>query len=270
MTSEGKNVLFVLSGGGMPGLDLHAGIWRALETAGIFATEISGTSAGAIVGAANAVGWHAPGFEDYLRQHGDGDVRHERPFWKLRAPFLESIHDSDRIQVILEAVLPPLWNKVAKPFHAWACKQRNGERVNVARPELAEMPSDAVLASMSISGIFPAVTLLDGENYVDGGMRFNLPLLSNWQDYDEVWLLIGKTRPQDYKGRGIISNLIRNLDILALDQIQDVLEETAGDPRVHVVWPDIKCETSMLHFNHDLIDAAYWHTLDQLAKENRI
>jgi len=270
MTDSPKNTLFVLSGGGMPGLDIHAGIWRALERAGIFATAISGTSAGAIVGAANAVGWRAAGFEEYLRQHDDGDVRHERAFWKLRAPFLDSIHDSDRIRVILEAILPPSWAKFAKPFSAWACKQRDGERINVARPELAEMPADAVLASMSISGIFPAVKLLDGENYIDGGIRFNLPLLSNWHDFDEVWLLIGKTRPQDYAGRGIISNLIRNIDILALDQIKDVLEETAGNPKVHVIWPELPCKTSALRFNHDLIDAAYVYTLRQLISEGRM
>lgn len=270
MTTAAKNTLFVLSGGGMPGLDIHAGIWRALESAGIFATAISGTSAGAIVGAANAAGWSAAGFEAYLRQHDDGDVRHERAFWKLRAPFLDSIHDSDRIRVILEAILPHRWDKLIKPFSAWACKQRDGERINVAQPELAEMPADAVLASMSISGIFPAVRLLDGENYIDGGVRFNLPLLSNWQDYDEVWLLIGKIRPQDYVGRGIISNLIRNLDILAMDQILDVLDETAGNPKVHVIWPDLRCKTGALRFDHDLIDSAYLFAVNQLIAEGKM
>jgi predicted acylesterase/phospholipase RssA len=254
----------------MPGLDLHAGIWTALEKAGIFATEISGTSAGAIVGAANACGWHAAGFEEYLRQHKDSDVRHEHLFWKARAPFLESIHDSDRIRIILDGIIPPAWGKIAKPFHAWACRQRNGERINVARPELATTPAEAVLASMSISGIFPSICLLDGERYVDGGLRFNLPLLSNWRDFDEVWLLIGQTRPQDYSGRGIISNLIRNINILSLDQIQDVLEETSGSPKVNVIWPDVPSKASMLHFDHNLIEAAFWWTMEHLQKAGRL
>jgi predicted acylesterase/phospholipase RssA len=279
MIEPGKRkVLFVLSGGGMPGLDIHAGIWAALEASGIFATDLSGTSAGAIVGAANAIGWKAAGFGEYLRQHDDSDVRHGRSLWQVRAPWLESIHDNDRIRIILETVMPPQWIKVTKPFSAWACRKRTGSRVNVARPELAETPADAVLASMAISGIFPSVRLLDGEDYVDGGMRFNLPLLSNWRDYDEVWLLIGKTRPQDYEGTGIVSNLIRNLDILQLDQIQDVLDETGSilggacgnaGPRVRVIWPELPCKTSMLRFNHDLIDAAYVYTLRQLNKERR-
>ena len=120
---------------------------------------------------------------------------------------------------------------------------------------------------MSISGIFPAVRLLDGERYVDGGMRFNLPLLSNWKDFDDVWLLIGHTKPEDYVGNDIVSNLIRNVNILRLDQIQDVLDETKGAPNVHVIWPDVSSAASMLHFDHSLIGESYRATITQLQKE---
>ena len=187
----------------MPGLDIHAGIWRALEEAGIVATEVAGTSAGAIVGAANACGWSAAAFEEYLRAHDDASVRHARPCWPVRIPWVESVFENDLILCMLEGALPPVWTKLVKPFSAWACVERNGAIVNVARPELTGSPAEAVHASMSLPGIFPSVTLGDGERYVDGGMRFNLPLLSNWREFDEVWLLIGHTKPEDYKGTGI-------------------------------------------------------------------
>lgn len=34
-----QTTLYVRSGGGLPGLDIHAGIWLALESAGIRATH---------------------------------------------------------------------------------------------------------------------------------------------------------------------------------------------------------------------------------------
>ncbi|MEI6165996.1 MAG: patatin-like phospholipase family protein [bacterium] len=267
MSYQAKKVLFVMSGGGMPGLDIHAGIWLALEDMGIQATEISGTSAGAIVGSMNACGWSAAAGVEYLQFHKDDDVRHERPFWKLRFPWLESIHDNDRIMCVLNGFLPTSWNMIRKPFSAWACNKRTGEKVNVARPELANSPAMAVLASMSICGLFPSVPLLDGEDYIDGGYRFNLPLPSNWHDFDEVYLLIGKPRPHDYKGTGIISNMIRNANLLMLDQIADVLDETMGDPKVKVIWPIMGGENSMLRFDHRLIEQAYDWTVKHMNKE---
>lgn len=267
MNDETKKVLFVLSGGGMPGLDIHAGIWLALEDMGIHATEISGTSAGAIVGSMNACGWSAAGAVEYLQCHSDDDVRHERPFWKLRFPWLNSIHENDRIITCLDGFLPLSWAGMRKPFSAWACNKQTGEKMNVARIELAARPTDAVLASMSICGFFPPVPLLDGNQYIDGGMRFNLPLLSNWRDFDEVYLLVGKPRPRDYHGDDILSNLIRNINILMLDQIADVLDETRGDPRVKVIWPVMGGEGSMLRFDHSLIEKAHEYTVKHMNKE---
>lgn len=253
----------------MPGLDIHAGIWLALSEMGIYATEISGTSAGAIAGAANAAGWGAKSFASHLREYSDDYLRHERPLWKLRLPWIESIQDNDRIRCALEGMLPASFGQFIKPFHAWACRRRTGDCVNVARPELAATPSDAVLASMSICGMFPAVGLLDGEDYIDGGVRFNLPLLANWRDYDAVYLLIAKPRAQDYQGRGVISNLVRNLNLLMLDQIVDVLDQTRGAPNVHVVWPEIPGSGSMLRFDHDLIDVSRAAALRQLQTMKR-
>ena len=51
------NIGLVLSGGGMRGA-AHIGVIKALEEAEIFPTHISGTSAGAIVGALYAYGYN--------------------------------------------------------------------------------------------------------------------------------------------------------------------------------------------------------------------
>ena len=250
----------------MPGIDIHIGVWRALDDCGIQATHISGTSAGAIVGAFNAAGWASESAEALIRSYTSDMFRHERPLWKLRLPWLESIHDNDRIRATLAARLPAEWAAMRKPCHFWATRKRNGDKINVARPELAHGPVEAVLASMSICGLFPAVKLNDGEDYVDGGVRFNLPMIPP-DDFDQVYLIIAKPRPQEYRGRGVVSNLIRNINLAMLDQVWDVLEQTAQNPKVRVIWPDIGGETSMLQFDHDLISRTYVHVSRQINEE---
>lgn len=266
MSTEQHKTLFVRSGGGMPGLDIHAGIWRALWDAGIRSTDNSGTSAGAITAAYDSAGWTACQFEELIRSTSDSDVRAPHFGWQVRLPWLESIHDSARIRALLASTLPSTWDAFAKPIATWAVRLRDGAVVDTAVAPNA--PCDAVLASASIAGLFPAVTLADGEAYVDGGLRANLPLPANWRNYDRVFLLIASPKPQDYPHRrGIVTNLIRNMDILRLDQIQDALDAVAADPRVTVIRPNCGSGRGMLRFNHNLIDMAYFQTLKQLAEK---
>ena len=245
----------------MPGLDIHAGIWLALEEAGVVPTEVAGTSAGAIVSALQAAGRSASFAAALMNSLSDGDVRRERFAWKLRIPWIDSFMENDPILSILNRVLPGGFDKLALPFSAWATRVETGEAVNVANPEICPSVTLSALASMSISGVFPAVRLSDGFSYVDGGVRSNLPLPANWRDYDQVWLLIAQGRPADYQHRsGILTNLLRNVHYLMQDQLCDALETTAGDTRVHVVWPALRVTAGMLHFDHDLIMSAYRYT----------
>lgn len=263
-----KRVLFVRSGGGLPGIDIHAGIWAALEMFGIVSTENSGTSAGALVSAYDSSGWAAQDFIEYLRSHQDSDVRHERIAWKLRLPWIESIHDNDRIRASLDGSLHPDFGALGKPLSAWAVERESGDRVNVARPEVALTLQDALLASMAVPVLFPPVKLNDGKTYVDGGLRFNLPLPANWTDYDEVWLLIASSAPEGYvTGRfPILTEALNAFQILMADQIRDPLEDTEHDPHVHVVWPHVAVNDGLLHFNHDLIGSAFALTHQQLTR----
>lgn len=257
MTADGKKVLFVLSGGGMPGLDIHVGIWRALSELGITATDVSGTSAGAIIGALNASGWLPHAVEDMIRSMSDDFLRQTRLAWPLRLASIESIMRNDHILGILEDFLPTRWSQFRKPFSAWACDKRTGALANTARPELTSNPALAVLASMSICGIFPAVPLLDGNAYIDGGARFNLPLPENWTDFEEVWLLVAATPPEDYTRNDVLSNLLRNIQVMHKGVVANIIDRVSADPRIRIIWPSLPGDTSLLSFNHDLIDQAY-------------
>lgn len=259
-----KRVLFVRSGGGFPGLDIHAGIWLALEEQGIRPTEVHGTSAGAIVSGIHASGHSAEHAVSIVRGLCDSDLRRQVALWKLRLPWIDYILHNMPILDLLYQLCSERYEDLVMPLRAWATRYDTGAPVNVAHPEIARRPAEACMASSSICGIFPPVRLIDGL-YVDGGVRCNLPLPPDWTSYDEVWLLIASGRPREYpKRRGVLTHLVRNVHYLMQDQIEDVLVATHGSPRVNVVWPKIGAETGMLHFDHGLIDKAYRHTIETL------
>ncbi len=262
-----KEILFVRSGGGMTGLDILSGIWLGLEEDGIVSTENSGTSAGGIVSAVDSFGHSAEFFANYLRGLRDEDVRSERPFWKLRIPWLDHFMLTDQIERQLKKVLPSRFESLGKKTHIWATRARDGSLSEMS--QVAEDVHTALLASLAISGVFPRVEV-NGEEYVDGGVRFNLPLLSTWKDFDEVWLLIGQGRPEEYgKKRGILRNLLLNVQWLMSDQILDVLDMTRGSSKVHVIWPQVHTDVGMLRFDHGLIEQSQIETRSILKRMNR-
>lgn len=254
-----KRVLFVRSGGGMPGLDIHTGITLALHSCGITCTESSGTSAGAIICAMEASDRTPLNIAAILRGLKDEDVRHERPFWKLRFPWLDSVMESDRIADLIRKYVYVYWHFLNHPVTVWATSESTGGIKPFSGPVDGPL-QPAVLASMSIAGLFPAVSINDTP-YIDGGVRRNLPLPANWREFDEVWLLIASQRLQPTNHTGILSRAMRNFEIALYDQVADVVEEVGSAPNVRVIWPDFAGATGgLLHFNHDLIAKAYGAT----------
>jgi predicted acylesterase/phospholipase RssA len=262
-----KSILFVRSGGGMPGLDIHCGIWRAMEAKGISPTHLSGTSAGAIICAMQAAGHSARFVSETIACLKDSDVRSERAFWKLRALWLDSYLDSRPIEDLLNKLCPTPTAEFAGKVLLWSTNCRTGRDVDLMNPHYNTSMPKAALASMSISGVFPPVNIGDDE-YCDGGVRRNVPLLGSWRSFDEVYILIASPPPQDYPKRtGIITRLIQNIHYLMQDQIEDVLETCISDSRVTVIWPTVESRGGALHFDHELMHAAYAQTIVQLSKK---
>ncbi len=262
-----RSVLFVRSGGGLPGLDIHAGIWLALAEAGITPSALSGTSAGAIISGLQASGRSHEWTAGLIASLRDRDVRKERFAWKARIPWIDYWLDPAPIAGLLESTLVSGWNDLIMPLRVWSTDVQNGNIKDTAESALASTPAQAILSSMSICGVFPPVILNDGRAYVDGGVRLNLPLPNNWRDYDDVYLLIATGGSLDYhRKHGILTNLIRNVQIMQFDQIADVLAVTDGAPNVHVVWPQIPTPRGALHFDHRLITEAYHLTIKALGR----
>lgn len=262
--------LFVWSGGGFPGLDIHAGIWMALGEAGIQSTHNSGCSAGAIAALANSSKqWTGPSFANFLSTLTERDVRRKRLAWQIRMNWIDHIYDNDRMLALLKRILPDTWDKIEKPTWIWATKMANSRKVDVSDPSLSPTPALAALASAAVPMIFPGVTLSDGWEYWDGGLRFNLPLVERWTEFDEVYLLIASAPVPDYRADGgCLTRAIRALKILMHDQILDVLDSTAAAPRVKVIWPNVWDKApGFLRFDHSLISRSYELAQQQLCDD---
>lgn len=150
----------VLSGGGVRGA-AHAGVLRALAERGVLPQAISGTSAGALVGAFVADG-HAP--EDLVPM-----LREElrRTSW-LRRPR----SGSQRLDAFLRAHLRARRiEDLSMPLYIAATDmERGGQRI-FSTGELVP----ALMAASAVPVIFPPVRV-DGTFYVDGGLSNNLPV----------------------------------------------------------------------------------------------
>ncbi len=155
---------FVLSGGGARGF-AHLGVLRAMAEADIRPSAISGTSAGAVMGAYIAAGSSPERTMELLRE----EWRIHRTRWKvLRGEFLTQ----RRIGEFLRATLPcERFEDLEIPLFVSATDvERGGQRIFNSGPLIP-----ALLAASAVPMVFPPV-VIEGTAYVDGGLSNNLPV----------------------------------------------------------------------------------------------
>lgn len=189
----------VLSGGGIRGI-AHFGVLKALKDAGLVISNISGTSAGAIVGALYANG--VDPYEAFEIIKKTSLLRFLRPAIGFPALFnFEHIFD------LLKEYLPHnSFEKLKIPLTITATDFNVGKLTYFNEGELIRK----VLASSCVPGIFSPV-IIDGISYIDGGVLNNFP----------VEPLIGKC---DY----IIGSSCNNLPYLdKFKNIKNVLQRAA-------------------------------------------
>ncbi|MFT3886535.1 MAG: patatin-like phospholipase family protein [Flavobacteriales bacterium] len=155
---------FVLSGGGARGV-AHLGVLSAFAEAGIVPSAISGTSAGALVGAFIASGLTPLECIAMLQE----EWQLHRTRWRmLRGELLSQ----RRIGEFLKASLPcQRFEELRMPFFVSATDlERGGQRI-FSEGELIP----ALLAACAVPVLFPPM-LIEGVPYVDGGLSNNLPV----------------------------------------------------------------------------------------------
>ena len=186
-----------LSGGGARGI-AHIGALRALEEAGLPVDAIAANSMGAVVGGIYATGRSADELEEIVRSLDWAALFSGRPDrrtlpvarrddhyadwigvdfdWK-RARLPAGLVAEHRVNRFLIRHLSPAayavggdFDRLAIPFRAVATDLGNGDRVILAKGDLAR----AVRASMSIPVFFPPVSW-EGRKLVDGLVVDNLP-----------------------------------------------------------------------------------------------
>jgi len=248
---QASRTLFVFSGGGTPGLYIHAGIMAALHEAGIRADECRGCSAGAFAAAWDASGRDPYSFAAWLVGLKDRDIRDEVFLWKVRAIWkgAGSILKGEKAKALIARMYPPDFDDLEKPCTIMTARVDNAEDWPISSGDLRS----AILASMSVPGVFPPV-YLDSTAFIDGGVRKNLPVPSDLRGYSRIVLSVasGSYRPRN---KGLLQSMVTGLNILTRGQTYNTLElfglhesqcKTGysrfmwGGKEVILLWPQIE------------------------------
>ncbi len=152
-----------LSGGGARGF-AHLGILQALDEMGIHVDAISGTSAGAVVGAFYFAG-HKP--KDILKLISSYKIYHwARPSWR-KPGFL----NMDKIGKLFSIYLPKTFEELDRPLIVAVTDILEGESLLINSGELVPV----VCGSACLPILFNPIKF-DGRELVDGGVLNNFPV----------------------------------------------------------------------------------------------
>lgn len=253
-----KKRLFCLSGGGLPGLQNMCGQMMAAELKGIIPDAYSGNSAGAISASIFASGHSSNYYKDLLNSYKESDILKWKGIPLIRLFANKFLIDTSAIFKIISEHVSPDWSSLAKPLSVMSTDIVTGDGIEFNSKSNIELHK-AILASMSISGVFPYVEY-NNKLYSDGGTWNNLGLPSNWTEYDEVWLWIGSGKHViDEKKDNIAYRLIRNMTLYARGQIYSdllalgikdtqldtkywesaIINRDGKDIKINVIWPDL-------------------------------
>ncbi|MGB3344204.1 MAG: patatin-like phospholipase family protein [Aequorivita sp.] len=158
------NIGLVLSGGGARGA-AHIGAIKALEEHNLFPTHISGTSAGAIVGAlyANGVDW-----KEILNFFNTVPIFRPKKYARSKPGFIntETFYNS------LKHYFPEdSFKALKKPLFVTASNVVDGSLKIFSKGQLIK----PLLASASFPGVFTPIEI-NGSYYIDGGALNNFPI----------------------------------------------------------------------------------------------
>jgi NTE family protein len=151
-----------LSGGGARGI-AHLGVLKALNESNIYPDIISGTSAGSIVGALYCAGYTPDESLKIVKDTNALSVFSPSFSWK-------GLLKIDKLAKVLKDYLPASFEELKTPLFVAATEINKGEITYFNSGPL--IPT--ILASSCIPVIFKPV-VIDGANYVDGGILNNLP-----------------------------------------------------------------------------------------------
>ncbi|QRM90798.1 patatin [Lacinutrix sp. WUR7] len=168
------NTGLVLSGGGARGA-AHIGAIKALEESGIFPTHISGTSAGAIIGALYAAG---VGWTEMLDFFKNISIFQTTRYARNKPGFI----NSEKFYNDLKTYLPiDDFSALKKPLFITAANVIDGSLKVFSKGQLIK----PIIASASFPGVFTP-TEINGKFYIDGGTLNNFPVEPLQKNCDKI------------------------------------------------------------------------------------
>jgi NTE family protein len=161
--SSNKKIGIAFSGGGVRGI-AHLGVLKALQENGIFPDRVSGTSAGAIVGAMHCYG-HSP--EEIV------EIIIKTKYFKFVRPAISwtGLLKMDIVEDLYQQYLPENFAALKIPLTVAATDLNKGKVVYFSEGPLIR----TILASSCIPGMFDPISI-DGRYFVDGGILNNMPV----------------------------------------------------------------------------------------------
>ncbi|MFD2914557.1 patatin-like phospholipase family protein [Psychroserpens luteus] len=168
------NTGLVLSGGGARGA-AHIGAIKALEEFGISPTHISGTSAGAIIGALYAAG---VSWSEMLNFFKTISIFQTTRYARNKPGFINSEKFYDDLKVYF-----PIddFNVLEKSLFITAANVIDGTLKIFKKGQLIK----PIIASASFPGVFTP-TEINGKFYIDGGTLNNFPVEPLKKDCDKI------------------------------------------------------------------------------------
>jgi NTE family protein len=154
----------VLSGGGARGF-CHLGVLQALTEANIFPDVVSGTSAGAIVGALYADGHKPYEILSLLSKNSRLD------YFSLTMPKEGLLQISGIVKILKELLKARTFEELKIPLFVAATDLNNGKIVYFSEGDLIK----PIIASASIPVLFKPL-VINNISYVDGGVMDNFPI----------------------------------------------------------------------------------------------
>lgn len=247
-----KSLGLALGGGGARGF-AHFGVLLELLEAGIEPAYVAGTSMGAIVGAAYAVGQEIPKVVRLL-QHLDlpkifgvpetydrvlGQALAESLWERLRgrAWWEEGSPRLSRLLELLKLLTKGQWfEDLEIPFVAVAADLATGEEVRVDEGALHL----GVAASAAVPGLFGPVRWRK-RYLVDGGLVNNLPVDAVADLGARTVLAVDVSAPLGPMPRTLVGVALRGYEITAGELLRVKLEQARGrlGPRLLVIHPDV-------------------------------
>lgn len=258
-----KKVLLCLSGGGFRMLECACGVFQALEKADIRPSNYLGASAGAI-----SAGFHASGvsglqMENIIRSKPASSLMSSK-LWPLFVPFMKasSLYKRDGMEKLIRQIVMPLITNTKVKVSV--------TEVSTKKSVMLNGYTESILASSAIPEVFEPVNI-NGIEYVDGGVKNNIPLpriieINNW---DLIIIVLCPPSTDNLP----IDNWFKStrakdwLEATMDREFNQVLETWQGVPNTIIIQPpEPTFETSLLDWseNFKLINYCREYTLGVL------